>query len=258
MSYTYKNIEDMQIAIYDSVSFAKLKKAGQLAKQTLLYMGSLVKEGITTNEIDKLGHEYMLKHNAKPATLGYKGYPKSCCISLNNEICHGIPSDKKLINGDILNIDVTVILDGYYGDTSAMFSVGNISPKARHLIDITKQCLDEAIMLLKPGCTLGDIGAVIQKIAHKNHFSVVEDFCGHGIGHVFHQDPQVLHYGKAGSGLVLEEGMVFTIEPMINAGKKDVRILKDGWTAVTKDFSLSAQFEHMVGITKDGAIIFTE
>ena len=258
IDYQLIQIADQNITIYNEKAFDKLYKAGQLAKKTLEHVGSFVKEGITTEELDKICHDYIIANNAIPATLGYHGYPKSCCISLNNEICHGIPSAKKLVKGDILNIDVTVILDGYYGDTSSMFKVGNISVVAQRLIDVTQECLNEAIKIVKPGCYLGDIGEAIQNIAHKNKFSVVEDFCGHGIGHVFHQDPNVLHYGKKGEGMQLVEGMVFTIEPMINAGKKETKMLKNGWTAVTKDFSLSAQFEHMIGITKDGNIVFTK
>lgn len=258
IDYQLIQIADQNITIYNEKAFDKLYKAGQLAKKTLEHVGSFVKEGITTEELDKICHDYIIANNAIPATLGYHGYPKSCCISLNNEICHGIPSAKKLVKGDILNIDVTVILDGYYGDTSSMFKVGNISVVAQRLIDVTQECLNEAIAIVKPGCYLGDIGYIIQKIAHKNKFSVVEDFCGHGIGHVFHQDPNILHYGKQGDGMQLVEGMVFTIEPMINVGKKETKMLKNGWTAVTKDFSLSAQFEHMLGVTKNGNIVFTK
>lgn len=260
-NFIIKKIENYgemdKIHIYDEVAFEGLKKAGLLAYQTLEHVAPFVKVGVTTNELDKIIHDFMIANNAIPATLGYRGYPKSSCISLNHEICHGIPSDKKLVDGDILNIDVTAILDGWYGDTSRMFSVGKISAKAQNLMAVTLECLEEAIKIVRPGIHIGDIGATIAKIAHKNRFSVVEDFCGHGIGNEFHQDPNVLHYGNFDEGMILEEGMVFTIEPMINFGKKDIKMLPNGWTAITKDFSLSAQYEHMIGVTKNGCIIFT-
>jgi methionyl aminopeptidase len=246
-----------KIHIYDEKAFEGLKKAGLLAYQTLEYIAPHIKVGVSTEALDKLIHDFIIQNNAVPATLGYRGYPKSCCISLNHEICHGIPSEKKLMEGDILNIDVTVILDGWFGDTSRMFSVGKISAKAQNLMAVTLECLEEAIKTVRAGSHIGDIGAIISKIAHKNRFSVVEEFCGHGIGNEFHQDPNVLHYGNFDEGLILEAGMVFTIEPMINFGKKDIKMQANGWTAITKDFSLSAQYEHMIGVTADGCIIFT-
>ena len=256
--YTYKNINGLQIPIYNAEAFKKLQIAGKLAYDTLEYIAPFVKVGVSSQQLDELCHNFIVQHNAIPATLGYNGYPKSSCISLNYEVCHGIPNEKKLIEGDILNIDITTIVDGYYGDISKMFSVGKISPKAQKLINITKECLDASIKILKPGISLVEIGEIIEKIAHKNNFSVVEDFCGHGIGHQFHQEPNVLHYANHNNNLILEEGMVFTIEPMINAGKKETKMLNNGWTAITKDFSLSAQFEHTIGITKNGCVIFTQ
>ncbi|MDR0484055.1 MAG: type I methionyl aminopeptidase [Alphaproteobacteria bacterium] len=245
------------IYIYNQEAFVGLKKAGLLAYKTLEYIKDFVKAGVSTDFLDSKIHDFIIANNAIPATLGYRGYTKSSCISLNHEICHGIPSDKKLIEGDILNIDVTVILDGWYGDTSSMFSVGKISPKAQRLMATTLECIEEAIKIVRPGIHIGDIGATIEAIAHKNRFSVVEDFCGHGVGSEFHQDPNILHYGNFGEGMVIEEGMVFTIEPMINFGKKDIKMLSNGWTAITKDFSLSAQYEHTIGVSKDGCVIFT-
>ncbi len=246
-----------KINLYDDIAFEGLKKAGLLAYQTLEYIAPFVRAGISTEELDQKIHDFIIQNNAIPATLGYRGYPKSCCISLNHEICHGIPSSKKLIEGDILNIDITVILNGWYGDTSRMFSVGKISAKAQNLMAVTLECLEESIKIVRPGINIGDIGATILSIAKKNRFSVVEEFCGHGIGNEFHQDPNVLHYGNFDEGMLLEKGMVFTIEPMINFGKKDIKMLPNGWTAITKDFSLSAQYEHMIGITEKGCIIFT-
>ncbi len=256
--WSYKTIDDTEVVIYNALAFEKLKHAGKLAQKTLQYIKPFVVEGVATEELDSLINQYIIKNNAKPATLGYRGYPKSSCISINHEVCHGIPSSKKLQNGDILNIDITVILDGFYGDCSDMFSIGKVHPKAQKLIDVTNQCLNEAIAVVKAGATLGDIGAIIQKIAHSNKFSVVEDFCGHGIGHAFHLPPNILHYGKPNTGLTLEEGMVFTIEPMINIGTKDTMILKNGWTAITRDLSLSAQVEHTIGVLKDGCVVFTQ
>ncbi|MEC7577118.1 MAG: type I methionyl aminopeptidase, partial [Pseudomonadota bacterium] len=212
-----------------------------------------------TEMLDQICHDYITNTlKATPACLGYKGYPKSICTSINHVICHGIPGPKKLQNGDIVNIDVTVIVDGWHGDTSRMFTVGDkISVKAQRLCDVTYECMMAGIEQVKPGNTLGDIGAAIEEIAHANRFSVVEDFCGHGLGQVFHMPPSILHYGKPGTGLMLEPGMFFTIEPMINTGKKSSKILADGWTAVTKDRGLSAQYEHSLAVTEDGFEIFT-
>ncbi len=217
-----------------------------------------MKVGVTTAELDRLCHKEILRNNAIPAPLGYHGYPKATCISLNHVICHGIPSERKLVNGDILNIDVTVILNGWYGDTSRMYTVGKPSAKALELISVTYNSMMMAINAVKPGIKLGDIGHIIQSYAEENKFSVVRDYCGHGTGRVFHDDPTVLHYGKPNTGLVLEVGNVFTIEPMINVGGYKSRLLGDGWTAITADHSLSAQFEHTIGVTEDGCEIFTK
>ena len=245
------------IKLYDQESFKCMKKSGMLAAKCLDFIEPYVQEGNTTEYLDKVIYEFALSNNCIPATLYYRGYPASSCISLNNVICHGIPGKKKLKEGDILNIDVTLIHEGWYGDTSRMFTVGKVSRKAEILVDITKECLMEAIKILKPGIRTGDIGARIQEIAEKHRFSVVEDLCGHGIGKIFHDHPNILHFGKKGHGYELKEGMIFTIEPMINAGAKDIKLLSDGWTIVTRDKELSAQFEHTVGITKDGCDIFT-
>ena len=245
------------VILHDENGFAAMHKAGALAAEVLDMITEHVTAGITTLELDTICHEYILAHNAIPAPLNYKGFPKSTCISLNHVVCHGIPSEKKLADGDILNIDITVILDGWYGDSSRMYWVGEPSVKAKNLCRVTYECLMLGIEAAKPGNTLGDIGAAIQTHAHNNRFSVVRDFTGHGLGQVFHTAPTVLHYGKAGTGMALKPGMIFTIEPMINAGNHDTKILADGWTAVTRDKSLSAQFEHSIGITETGAEIFT-
>jgi len=237
--------------------FAGMRAAGKLAAETLDYIGPLVKIGVTTGEIDRLCHEFIVKHGARAAPLGYKGYPKSVCTSVNHVVCHGIPGDKQLEDGDIINIDVTVILDGWYGDTSRMFLLGDVGVRAKKLVDTTYEAMMAGIEVVKPGATLGDIGAAIQRVAEGQRFSVVRDFCGHGLGRVFHDSPSVLHYGKAGTGMRLQPGMFFTIEPMINAGDWRVKVLSDGWTAVTKDRSLSAQFEHSIAVTETGYEIFT-
>ena len=237
--------------------FIKMHNAGKLAAEVLDYINNFIEPNITTSYLNDLCHEFIIKNKAIPAPLNYKGFPKSICISVNHVVCHGIPGDKLLKNGDILNIDVTVILDGWYGDTSRMFYVGKPSAKAKILTKITYECLMIGIKTVKPGKTLGDVGYAIQSHAEKNGFSVVRDFTGHGLGTVFHTSPTVLHYGEPKTGLILEEGMFFTIEPMINSGKHDVKILSDGWTAVTRDKSLSAQFEHSIGVTSKGCEIFT-
>ncbi|MGB2234068.1 MAG: type I methionyl aminopeptidase [Candidatus Puniceispirillum sp.] len=237
--------------------FAKMRDAGRLAASVLDMITPHVTAGITTGELDKICHDYIIANNAVPAPLNYKGFPKSTCISLNHVVCHGIPGDKKLIDGDILNIDITVILDGWYGDTSRMFYVGKPSVKAKRLTEVTYECLMRGIEAARPGNTLGDIGHAIQSYAEGLRFSVVRDFTGHGLGQVFHTSPTVLHFGEPNTGMTLTAGMIFTIEPMINAGRHDTKILNDGWTAVTRDKSLSAQFEHSIGITEDGAEIFT-
>ena len=241
-----------------SEKFEKMKIAGKLAAQTLDMITEYVKPGISTDKIDHLCYEFIKDNKGYSAPLFYRGFKKSLCTSLNHVVCHGIPSDRILDDGDIVNIDVTVIVDGYYGDTSRMFSVGKTSVKANNLINATYEAMMKAINILKPGIKLGDIGYEIQSYVEDKNFSVVRDFCGHGISNVFHEYPNVLHYGKKNTGIELESGMTFTIEPMINDGKYDVKILDDGWTAVTKDKSLSAQFEHTIGITENGYEIFTK
>ena len=219
-----------------------------------------VKVGVSTAELDKICHDYMVNvQGCTPAPLNYHGFPKSICTSINEVVCHGIPADKKILkDGDILNIDITVIKDGYHGDTSKMFHIGEPRPHNERLVDITQECLYKAIAIVRPGTTLGDIGHIIQKHAEANYYSIVREYCGHGIGAVFHEEPQVLHYGSKGSGLVLKEGMVFTIEPMLNAGKRHVKLnKKDGWTVTTKDGRPSAQWEHTLAVTKDGVEVLT-
>lgn len=249
----------MSVSIKTPEAIAKMRVAGKLAAEVLEMIEPHVKVGVTTEILNTLCHEYITQvQHAVPAPLNYDGFPKSICTSVNHVVCHGIPNEKPLKEGDIINIDVTVIKDGYHGDTSKMFAVGKISPHAQRLIDVTQQCLYLGIRMVKPGITLGDIGGAIQHYAEKNHCSVVREFCGHGIGTVFHEpEIQVLHYGKPGTGLVLEPGMTFTIEPMINAGKKGIKILRDGWTAVTKDKRLSAQWEHTLAVTDHGYEVFT-
>ena len=238
--------------------FEKMKIAGNLASKTLDMLTGEIKAGVSTNKIDKLGYEYIRDNGGYSAPLFYRGFPKSLCTSLNHVICHGIPSERILDEGDILNVDVTAMVDGFYGDTSRMYSIGKISVKAQNLIDVTYESLMKSIKILKPGLKLGDIGHEIQTYVEAKGFSVVRDFCGHGIGDNFHEPPNILHYGKKNTGAELRPGMTFTIEPMINSGKYDVKILDDGWTAVSKDKSLSAQFEHTVGIKDNGYEIFTE
>jgi methionyl aminopeptidase len=245
------------VTIHKASDFEGMRKAGAMASQLLDYITPFVVEGVTTDHLNTLCHDWIIARNAVPAPLGYRGFPKSICTSINHVVCHGIPSAKKLIKGDIINIDVTVILDGWYGDSSRMFSIGKIPLRAEKLINVTYECLMRGIDVVKPGATLGDIGYAIQNYAEKNGFSVVRDFCGHGIGRTFHTAPNVVHYGNPGEGLALQEGMFFTIEPMINAGKYQVKVLNDGWTAVTRDKSLSAQFEHTLGVTATGVEIFT-
>jgi len=246
------------IEIHGPGDFAGMRKAGRLAAEVLDFVTPYVVPGAVTGELDEMCDRFTREQGATSAPLGYRGYPKATCISPNHVVCHGIPGDKQLENGDIVNIDITVILDGWYGDTSRMFLVGDrINLKARRLVDVTYEAMMRGIAAVKPGATLGDIGYAIQSFAEEARFSVVRDFCGHGLGRIFHTAPSVLHYGEAGEGEVLKPGMFFTIEPMINAGKFDVKVLKDGWTAVTKDKSLSAQFEHSIGVTETGAEIFT-
>lgn len=250
----------MAVSIKSEEEFARMRVAGAMAAEVLEMIRPKVVPGVTTGELDRICHEYITdKLDAIPAPLNYNGFPRSICTSINDVVCHGIPSDtKKLRSGDIINIDVTVIKDGYHGDTSIMVAVGDIPAHAERLIRITQECLYKGIELVKPGARLGDIGAAIQKHAESNYYSVVREYCGHGIGKVFHEDPQVLHYGRPNTGLVLQPGMTFTIEPMINAGKRHTRLnARDGWTVTTRDGRLSAQWEHTLGVTEDGCEIFT-
>ena len=247
------------IAIHGEDAFAGMRVSGQLAAQVLDYITPYVVPGVSTGELDRLCHAYIVERDAIPAPLNYRGFPKSICTSVNHVVCHGIPDDgKKLANGDIINIDITVIVDGWHGDTSRMFLVGDkVGVKARKLVQVTYEAMMHGIDVVRPGATLGDIGHAIQSYAESHRFSVVRDFCGHGIGKIFHCPPSVLHFGEPGTGMTLREGMFFTVEPMINTGRFDVKILQDGWTAVTKDRGLSAQFEHTIGVTADGHEIFT-
>ncbi len=249
--------EQRRITIHAPADFAGMRAAGRLAAQTLDMITPHVRPGVTTGALDLLIHDYMIAHGAVPATLGYRGYPKSSCISINHVVCHGIPGERKLAEGDILNIDVTVILDGWFGDSSRMYVAGQASTRARNLMDVTYESLMRGIAAVRPGVPLGNVGHAIQSFVESHRFSVVRDFCGHGIGRVFHAAPNVLHFGRPGEGPVLKPGMFFTIEPMVNAGRPEVKVLDDGWTAVTRDRSLSAQFEHMVGVTDDGVEVFT-
>ena len=239
-------------------SFEQMRIAGSLAAATLDNITPYVKPGITTTELDKICYEYIKDHNGYSAPLYYKGFPKSCCTSVNHVVCHGIPTNKYLKDGDIVNIDVTAIVNDWHGDTSRMFFVGEVSVKSKNLVLTTYESMMKGISIIKKGLHLGDIGETIQAYVEEKGFSVVRDFCGHGIGKTFHKPPNVLHYGKKGHGIKLEEGMIFTIEPMINEGTYYTKLLNDGWTAVTKDKSLSAQFEHTVGVTQDGYEIFTK
>ena len=238
-------------------AFEKTKIAGSIAAGALDEVSKIVKPGISTNEIDKTCYEYINDHKAYSAPLYYRGFPKSCCTSVNHVVCHGIPSEKILRDGDIMNVDVTALKEGWHGDTSRMFKVGEVSVKAEKLIQTTYEAMMKAIKVVKDGVLLGDIGSAIQSHVESNGFSVVQDFCGHGIGQSFHQEPNVLHYGKKGTGEKIKSGMIFTIEPMINLGRFETKTLKDGWTAVTKDKTLSAQFEHTIGVTNEGYEIFT-
>lgn len=250
----------MQVTIKTPEDIVKMRVAGRLAAEVLEMIDEHVKPGVTTEDLDKLCHDFIVnEQQAIPAPLNYKGFPKSICTSVNHVVCHGIPSDKKVLkNGDIINIDITVIKDGYHGDTSKMWVVGKPKPGTERLIQITQECMYKGIEMVKPGAHLGDIGHVIQQHAEKHRFSVVRDYCGHGIGQVFHEEPQVMHYGKPGTGLELKEGMIFTIEPMINQGKYHTKLLPDEWTAVTKDRKLSAQWEHTILVTADGHEVLTK
>ncbi|MAT93826.1 MAG: type I methionyl aminopeptidase [Halioglobus sp.] len=250
----------MAVSIKTAEELERMRVAGRMTAEVLEMIEPHVQVGVTTGELDRICHEYITGTlQAVPAPLNYHGFPKSICTSVNDVVCHGIPSDsKKLKNGDIINIDVTIIKDGYHGDSSIMVQVGEAPSHARRLIEVTQECLYRALELVRPGATLGDIGHTIQAHAEKNYYSVVREYCGHGIGKVFHEDPQVLHYGRKGSGMVLEPGMTFTIEPMINAGRRHTRLnKKDGWTVTTRDGRLSAQWEHTLGVTEDGCEVFT-
>ena len=259
MQDSFDSDSEYTIQIHPEKDFDGMRRAGHLAAEVLDFITPYVKPGVTTGELDMLCDQYTRDHGAISACMGYKGYPKSTCISPNHIVCHGIPGDKKLLDGDIINIDVTVILDGWYGDTSRMYLVGDhVSIKARRLVAVTYESLVRGIdAAAKPSATLGDVGYAIQSYAEGEGFSVVRDFCGHGLGRVFHTAPSVLHFGNPGEGIKLRPGMFLTIEPMINAGKYGVKVLNDGWTAVTKDRSLSAQFEHSLAITENGVEIFT-
>lgn len=248
----------MTVSIKTSEEIEKMRKAGRLAAEVLEMIRPHVEAGVTTNELDAICHDYIVSvQQAIPAPLNYRGFPKSICTSVNHQICHGIPSDKRLKNGDIVNIDITVIKDGFHGDTSKMFLVGKPTVAGQRIVEVAHRALWKGISTVRPGTRLGDIGHAIQSYAEGQNCSVVREYCGHGIGREFHEDPQVLHYGKPGTGLELQPGMTFTIEPMINVGKRYTKLLPDGWTVVTKDHSLSAQWEHTVLVTEDGCEILT-
>lgn len=248
----------MAVTIKTPEEIEKMRVSGRLAAEVLQMIEPHVKPGVTTEELDRICHDYIVnEQHAIPAPLNYKGFPKSICTSLNHVVCHGIPGNRALKDGDIINIDITVIKDGYHGDTSKMFLVGSPSIRARRLVEITYECMAKGIQMVRPGVQLGDIGYAIQNHAESHKFSIVREYCGHGIGLVFHEEPQVLHYGDRGKGMALEPGMTFTIEPMVNAGKRHVKLLPDNWTVVTKDRSLSAQWEHTILVTEDGFEVLT-
>ncbi len=246
-----------RITIHRPADFAGMRAAGRLAAETLDILVPHVRPGVTTAQLDEICHDFITAHGAVPAPLNYRGFPKSICTSINHVVCHGIPGDRKLVDGDVLNIDITVVLDGWHGDTSRMFAAGTPSTRASRLMDVTYESLMRGVAAVRPGATLGDVGHAIQSFVEASRFSVVRDFCGHGIGRRFHEAPNVLHFGRPGDGPVLRAGMFFTVEPMVNAGRPEVKVLDDGWTAVTRDRSLSAQFEHMVGVTENGVEVFT-
>jgi methionyl aminopeptidase len=246
-----------QIKLHGATAFEGMRRAGTLVAECLDMLVGEVKEGLPTEKIDRLVYDYAMDHGAMPATLMYRGYKKSICTSLNHVVCHGIPGEKPLKGGDIVNIDVTLILDGWHGDTSRMFAIGDIPRRAERLIDVTYEAMMRGIATIRPGSTTGDIGAAIQSFVEAQNMSVVRDFCGHGLGQLFHDEPNIVHVGRLGEGTVLKPGMFFTVEPMINLGRPHVKVLSDGWTAVTRDRSLSAQFEHTVGVTETGVEIFT-
>ena len=246
-----------QIKLHGPAGFAGMRKAGALTAQCLDELVPIVRPGIFTSQIDEFVRKFAIAHDAIPATLMYRGYRHSTCTSINHVVCHGIPGDRQLKEGDIVNVDVTLIVDGWYGDSSRMYTAGAISRRSERLIDVTYEAMMRGIAAVKPGATTGDIGHAIQSFVEPQQMSVVRDFCGHGLGRLFHDEPNIIHIGKPGEGVVLRPGMIFTIEPMINLGKPHVKILSDGWTAVTRDRSLSAQFEHSVGVTQSGVEIFT-
>jgi methionyl aminopeptidase len=246
-----------QIKLHGRAAFEGMRRAGRLAAECLDMLDAEVRPGVSTEKIDRLVFDFALAHKALPATLMYRGYRKSTCTSINHVVCHGIPNDKPLREGDILNIDVTLILDGWHGDSSRMYAVGAIPRRAERLIEVTYEAMMRGIAVILPGATTGDIGAAIQNYVEGQHMSVVRDFCGHGLGRLFHDEPNIVHVGRPGEGVVLRPGMFFTVEPMINLGRPHVKVLSDGWTAVTRDRSLSAQFEHTVAVTSDGVEIFT-
>jgi methionyl aminopeptidase len=248
---------DGQVKLYGADAFAGMHRAGRLVAECLDAVNDIVAPGVPTQVIDDFVYDFGMAHGALPATLGYKGYTKSTCTSINHVVCHGIPGDKPLRDGDIVNIDVTFIVDGWHGDSSRMYKVGEVKRAAERLMDVTHEAMMRGIEVIAPGRTTGDIGAAIQDFAERERCSVVRDFCGHGVGRVFHDVPNILHYGTPGEGVVLRPGMIFTVEPMINLGRPHVKILADGWTAVTRDRSLSAQYEHSVGVTETGYEIFT-
>ena len=249
----------MTVTIHKPEDYQKMRVAGRLAAETLDMIGEYVKPGVTTNQINEICHEFITKAGAIPAPLGYRGYPKSVCTSVNHVVCHGIPDDTKLKEGDIVNIDVTTIVDTWHGDTSRMYFVGRPRVISKRLVQVTYEAMMRGISVVKPGATVGDIGHAIQVFAEGYNYSIVRDYCGHGIGQIFHTQPNVMHFGKPGTGQVLQEGMFFTVEPMINVGGAETRLNQhDGWTVTTRDRSLSAQFEHTIGVTKDGFEIFTQ
>ena len=246
-----------QIKLHDQEAFAAMRKAGRLTADALDLLGEAAQPGVTTNTLDRMAFEFAMDHGAYPATLDYRGFRKSTCTSINHVVCHGIPDDKPLREGDIVNIDATLVVDGWHGDSSRMYAIGAVSRKAERLIEVTYESMMRGIAAIRPGRTTGDIGHAIQLFAEGERCSVVREFCGHGLGQLFHDEPNILHYGRSGEGVMLKPGMFFTVEPMINLGKAAVKVLSDGWTAVTRDRSLSAQFEHTVGVTESGVEIFT-
>jgi len=249
-----------RIAIHSPLEIKQMRRVGQLVSETLVMIAGHLRPGVTTDEIDTVVHEYTLAHGARPATLGYRGFTKSCCTSINEVVCHGIPGPAVLADGDIVNVDLTSVLppkDGWHGDTSATFYIGEPTPEAIHVVEVARQCLEIGIAQVRPGARLGDIGAAIQKFAEAQGCSVVREYTGHGIGRTFHAEPSVAHYGRAGTGPRLKRGMIFTIEPMINYGRKEIEHVDDGWTVLTRDRSLSAQFEHTVVVARDGVEVLT-